>query len=527
MKVIENPILRGFNPDACVCQVGEDYYIATSTFEWWPGVEIYHSRNLVNWDLVSNPLTRLKQMDLRGNYDSGSIWAPNLTYCDGRFWLLFTDVKTGGTFKDTLNYLVSAPDIKGPWSDATFVSASGFDPSLFHDDDGKHYLLSMLFDHRLDQESFAGLVIQQFDLNQMRLIGEQTQFFKGTNLGVCEGPHLLKKDGYYYLLAAAGGTGYKHAATVCRSKNLMGPYSVSPYHPLLTSWPYPKLTLQKSGHASFVKVSDKEWYVTHICSRPLSERGNCMLGRETAIQPIEWINGWPRLKNGTDMPDLKVAAPSIGTNFVQQTNHSKHYDFSDWPISPDFKSLRAELGRRLSRSTDGQWLQLAGSQSLNSTHEQSLLARRLQSVHVRVETLMKFTPKSFQQLAGLVLYYDTMNWAYLYSSKSPETGSPYLQVQISTHGKSCYLSLPVEVKPNIPLGLALDVSGAKGQFNYSTTKGNWHTIGSIFAADKLSDDYVERDGHLAFTGSMVGICCQDMFDHRGVAQFRYFDYCEL
>ena len=149
--MIRNPILPGFNPDPSICRVGDDYYIATSTFEWYPGVQIHHSRDLVNWRLVTRPLDRAAQLDMRGNPDSGGVWAPCLSHADGRFWLVYTDVKRlDGNFKDAHNYIVTAPAIEGPWSDPTYVNSSGFDPSLFHDDDGRKWFVNMVWDHRMD-----------------------------------------------------------------------------------------------------------------------------------------------------------------------------------------------------------------------------------------------------------------------------------------------------------------------------------------------------------------------------------------
>ena len=201
MNTIQNPILPGFAPDASALHVGEDYYIATSTFEWWPGIEIYHSQDLVNWEWAAAPIARRDMVpsELLGNYNSGSLWAPHLSYADGLFWLVYTDVKSVTAFKDTLNYVVTAPKITGPWSAPTLVTASGFDPALFHDDDGRHYFLNMLFDWRLENPGFAGTVIQEFDPVTRQLVGARRHFYRGTSLGVCEGPQILKKDGWYYL----------------------------------------------------------------------------------------------------------------------------------------------------------------------------------------------------------------------------------------------------------------------------------------------------------------------------------------
>ena len=148
MSKIINPILPGFNPDPSICRVGDDYFIATSTFEWYPGVQIHHSTDLVNWRLAVRPLDRAAQLDMRGNPDSCGVWAPCLSYADGLFWLVYTDVKRfDGNFKDAHNYIVTAPAIEGPWSDPVYVNSSGFDPSLFHDDDGRKWFLNMLWNH--------------------------------------------------------------------------------------------------------------------------------------------------------------------------------------------------------------------------------------------------------------------------------------------------------------------------------------------------------------------------------------------
>ncbi|MDP3523854.1 MAG: glycoside hydrolase family 43 protein, partial [Hoeflea sp.] len=234
--MIVNPILPGFNPDPSICRVGTDYYIATSTFEWYPGVQIHHSTDLVNWRLVGRPLTRASQLDMRGNPDSCGIWAPCLSHADGLFWLVYTDVKRfDGNFKDSHNYIVTAPAIEGPWSDPVHVNSSGFDPSLFHDEDGRKWFVNMVWNHRSNSiggqpkhPAFAGILMQEYDAGAGRLIGKPENIFKGSSHGLVEGAHLFKRDGWYYLTVAEGGTGYGHAVTMARSRTLDGPYELHP-----------------------------------------------------------------------------------------------------------------------------------------------------------------------------------------------------------------------------------------------------------------------------------------------------------
>ena len=170
--MINNPILPGFNPDPSVCRVDEDYYIATSTFEWFPGVQIHHSRDLVNWRLLGHALNETRLLDLKGVPSSGGVWAPALSYSDGLFYLCYTVVhQHEAATKDTPNFLITAPSIEGPWSEPVFVNSSGFDPSLFHDEDNKKYWLNMIWDHRPGKHPFYGIAIQEYDLPSGSLIG--------------------------------------------------------------------------------------------------------------------------------------------------------------------------------------------------------------------------------------------------------------------------------------------------------------------------------------------------------------------
>jgi len=235
-KLITNPILPGFNPDPSIVRVNDDFFIATSTFEWFPGVQIHHSRDLIHWRLTGHALTRTSQLNMTGNADSGGVWAPCLSYDRGIFYLVYTDVKNWkGAFKETHNYLVTAPDITGPWSEPIYLNSSGFDPSLFHDDDGRKWLVNMLWDFRAGKNPFAGIVLQEFSMDRKRLTGPVTKIFEGTGLGCTEGPHIYKKNGYYYLMTAEGGTSYAHAVTMARAKSIAGPYEADPANPVLTS----------------------------------------------------------------------------------------------------------------------------------------------------------------------------------------------------------------------------------------------------------------------------------------------------
>ena len=275
---IRNPILPGFNPDPSIVRVGDDYYIATSTFEWFPGVQIHHSRDLVHWRLLTRPLNRASQLNLLGDPDSCGIWAPCLSYSDGLFWLIYTDVKrfgrasvagaTGSSMRDFHNYLVTSPRIEGDWSDPVYLNSSGFDPSLFHENDGRKYLLNMLWDHRPGNNRFAGIVLQEYSVAERKLIGERVNIFSGTPLGFTEAPHLYKRNDWYYLLTAEGGTGWGHAVTMARSRKLAGPYELHPDNHIMSARHRPDAELQRAGHASLVETQNGQTYMVYLIGRP-------------------------------------------------------------------------------------------------------------------------------------------------------------------------------------------------------------------------------------------------------------------
>ncbi|MDY7091242.1 MAG: glycoside hydrolase family 43 protein, partial [Actinomycetota bacterium] len=298
--MIRNPVLPGFHPDPSIVRVGSDYYVATSTFEWYPGVRVHHSTDLVHWQPLGGALTERRLLDLSGAADSCGVWAPNLTYANGLFHLLYTDVATfAGGYWDPQNYLVTAPEITGPWSDPVVLHGRGFDSSLFHDEDGATWMLSMRADWRPGRNRFAGIEIQRYDPAERRLVGPARLIFEGTDAGLTEAPNIYRKDGWYYLVTAEGGTSWTHQVTVARSRELFGPYEVDPGGPLLTSTGHPELALQKAGHGSLVQTPAGEWYLAHLVARPYAPSGRCVLGREAALQRVQWAtDAWPSIHDG-------------------------------------------------------------------------------------------------------------------------------------------------------------------------------------------------------------------------------------
>ncbi|MCK0469966.1 glycoside hydrolase family 43 protein [Halalkalibacter sp. APA_J-10(15)] len=531
MKKIINPILTGFNPDPSIIRVEEDYYIATSTFEWFPGVQIHHSQDLINWNVITHPVGE-KQIDMIGDPDSGGVWAPCLSYDNGVYYLVYTDVISHmGPYKDTHNYLISATDIMGPWSDPVYLNSSGFDPSLFHDDDGKKWILNMIWDHRKNKNSFAGIVMQEYSEREKSLVGPIYNIFKGTELGLTEGPHIYKHNGYYYLMTAEGGTRWEHAITVARSTQLTGPYEVDPQSPMLTSAYKPELELQKAGHGSLITTPNNELYLVHLCGRPVKPSGNCILGRETAIQLCEWTEeGWLRLAKGGNDPQVTIAAPPSPEYRIHST--AGRVDFSVDQLPIEFQSLREpQYEGWLSLKDRPGFLRLKGRESLYSTQRQSLIARRQQAFSVEVETVMEYEPECFQQMAGLIYYYNTKNYHYLFVSYDEEFGK-YLGIMSSNRG---VYEEPIQdwvsLEEHKSIYLKADIHHEEMRFSISTDGQQWDEVAPTLDASIISDENAElvKDGvalDQGFTGAFVGLCAQDLSGRKKHADFNYFQYRE-
>jgi len=533
---IRNPILKGFNPDPSIVRVGDDYYIATSTFEWYPGVQIHHSRDLVHWRLLTRPLRRASQLDMLGDPDSCGIWAPCLTHADGLFWLIYTDVKrygrttvggaSGASLRDFHNYLVTSPTIDGDWSDRIYLNSSGFDPSLFHDDDGRKYLVNMLWDHRPGHNRFAGIVLQEYSVEDRKLIGERKLIFKGTALGLTEAPHLYKRAGTYYLLTAEGGTGWNHAVTMARSRSIGGPYELHPDGQILSARHRPDAELQRAGHADLVETQNGETYMVYLCGRPLRNRGRCTLGRETAIQPMVWSDdGWLRTRDGQGLPHVVVPAPTLPSHIFPAPPEREDFDSRELPLA--FQWLRSPWPDELfSLSARPGHLRLFGRESIGSLFRQSLVARRQQAHCFTAETVIDFEPEHFQQMAGLVCYYGGAKFHYLYLSRDEALGK-HIRVMsaLPDSPQADAFTPPIAIADDKPVRLRAEVDFERLYFFYRVEGEEWCRLPQQFDASNLSDE-ATSPGAPNFTGAFVGMACQDMAGTRRTADFDYFEYRE-
>ncbi|MXQ09833.1 family 43 glycosylhydrolase [Alphaproteobacteria bacterium GH1-50] len=526
--MIRNPILPGFNPDPSICRVGEDYYIATSTFEWYPGVQIHHSRDLVNWTLVARPLNRPDLLDMRGNPDSGGIWAPCLSYADGLFWLVYTDVKRlEGSFKDAHNYITTCDRIDGDWSERIYVNSSGFDPSLFHDENGRKWFVNMQWNHRGTgtgrnpaHDAFDGILLQEWNPDA-GLTGEITNIYPGTERGLTEAPHLFKRDGWYYLTTAEGGTGYEHAVTLARSRDIRGPYETHPAAHVITTRDAPDHPIQRTGHGQYVETPDGAVYHTFLMGRPLPGR-ICPLGRETGIERCVWgADGWLYLEEGGTVPREEVPAPK---GAERQAAKPIIRDFADGTLPDEFQWLRTPYPDRLFRVEPGSLI-LTGRESIGSWFEKSLVARRQEHHAYRAETTLDFAPEHYQQAAGLITYYNRYKF---HAAFVTDDGAGVRVLQVL----SCHDSYPGgALKPlgpraklaEGPVQIAVEVDGLTQTFLYRQNDSAWQPLGAPLDASPISDEGAPGE-HQSFTGAFVGMVCFDTSGAGREARFTRFAY---
>ncbi len=514
--MITNPVLTGFHPDPSMIFVDGMFYIANSTFEYYPGVRISKSSDLANWETVGCALTH--QFDPRGALHECGIWAPCLSYCDGTYYLVFTDVKTAseGPHKDTPNYIVTAKSIEGPWSEPIYVNSSGFDPSLFHDDDGRKYLVNMEWDYRKPgREKFTGILLTELNPQTLLPVTSAKRIFPGTSYGITEGPHLYKKDGYYYLVMAEGGTSYGHAVTVARAREVNGSYETQEQPILLTARETPESPLQKCGHGSICQDANGRWWVAFLCGRPMAGTTRCNLGRETAIAELIWEEGqFPRLKAGGIIPPLNFEGYG-----EQRPLAELSCDFSGEQFYKEFNSLRGEAEYEVLQSGA---LRLFGKEFINSRNVQNLLVTRQRAASFVAETAIVNPHHHFKCFGGLTLRYSESNQYYLQFVWDEARDSNVLQVLRMDGGRFDLLDCGGIAIDGDTVHLRLTVEEKTGRFSYSMDGKTFTPIDFELDTTILSD---EQDS--GFTGSMVGIAASDLEYNRAPIDFLYFRYKNL
>lgn len=416
-KNFENPVLTGFYPDPSVVRVGDDYYMVNSSFEWFPGMPIHHSKDLVNWKLIGYGLHRPDQVALpEGLKDSRGIYAVSIRYREGLFYLITTCVNCEG------NFYITAKDPAGPWSDPVWLGTPGIDPEIFWDYDGQSYYVGHTnLDRSLDPwPNKEGAWMQKLDLTAGKVVGERKQLTHGhaKNARWTEGPHLYKIDGKYMLMVAEGGTGFHHAVTVHHSDSIFGPYIPNHSNPVLThrhlGADYP---IHSVGHADLVETQHGDWWALTLGKR--KKEGFSLLARETFLTPVIFEE-----QEGIVTP---VFNPGIGhLSISQQKPDLPWHPFEENPIRDEFDNEELALEWNFLRTPYSKWYGLQEGnlridlrpQVIDSLTNPSFIARRIRHHRFRATTAMEFSSRKDNEVAGISVYRNSTNhWQFLKEGK--------------------------------------------------------------------------------------------------------------
>ncbi|MCM3444221.1 glycoside hydrolase family 43 protein [Metabacillus halosaccharovorans] len=461
-----NPIISGFHPDPSICKAGDDFYLVTSSFDYFPGIPLFHSTDLVNWSQIGHVLTRESQLPLTRQHSfttSQGIYAPTIRYHNGRFYVITTNITIRKSF------FVWADDPKGPWSEPIFIEGLlGYDPSLFFDDDGKVYLTAASF------PGFGpeGIIQTEIDIETGEMKSETQLIWEGTGGSSPEGPHLYKINGMYYLLIAEGGTEYGHMVTIARSKSPYGPFESNPNNPILSNRSSTK-PIQATGHADLIQTEEGSWWAVFLGFRPVKSTKTHHLGRETNLAPVEWSEErWPTIgNNGRAEVENEVPALPIGN----PEQWLEKEDFLGQTLAPVWNFNRNPSENSWSLTEKPGYLSLMGqSCTLNDTGSPAFVGRRQQHFNCEVSTFMEFTPKEDGEEAGLTVY---MNEKYHYDiAKTYKQGKTYLIFRRIV-GSMQIVEAEVEYN-DASVILGVEATDTSFTFTYSSTTGDAVVIGT-------------------------------------------------
>ncbi|MCR6111863.1 glycoside hydrolase family 43 protein [Bacillus sp. A301a_S52] len=517
MTTYRNPILPGFYPDPSICRVQDDYYLVTSSFDYYPGVPIFHSKDLVNWCQIGHVLDRPTQLNLDGTPCSKGIYAPTLRYHEGTFYMITTFVVSQtGTRK---NFYVTATDPAGPWSDPYwFTDAPGIDPSLFFDDDGRvYYTGNRRPPTGQNYPKHMEIWLQEVDLQKRDLIGEKMSLWDGAvnQNHAQEAPHLYKLFGYYYLMIAEGGTGFTHSVTMARSKSITGPYEVCKTNPILThrhlGRDYP---ITNIGHADIVETQKGDWWMVCLGTRPYggSHRN---LGRETFLVPFVWEDNWPVVNPGKGIVELEMPFPNLEQKRCHVAPVCDHFNKKE--LSYQWNFIRTPRGEFWSLEERPGFLRLkAKGDVITDEVNPAFIGRRQQHINFMSRTIMEYTPKKVGEEAGLVLLQNTDCQIRLTKLLVGET--PHLQLVRREAGEDTVLA--IESAPAHMTYIKVEAYGQQYHFYYADKEEEWSSLGDVVDGRVLSSDLAG-----GFVGTYLGMYITGKLLNN--ADFDWFEYIGL
>ena len=493
-----NPVIPGYHPDPSVCRVGVDFYLVNSSFQYFPGVPIYHSKDLVSWELIGNVLDRESQLPLKGASSWLGIYAPTIRYHEGTYYMITTNVGNGG------NFMVTAKDPRGPWSEPLWLEQQGIDPSLWFEN-GKCYMVS---------NPDNTIMLCEIDPATGKQLTPSKALWQGTGGRYPEGPHLYKKDGWYYLLISEGGTELAHKLTIARSKKIDGPYVGNPANPILTNccMAGQGMQIQGTGHGDLVQAKDGSWWIVFLAYRNFGGSYH-HLGRETYLAPVQWEKGeWP-VVNGGQPIDTLMQVKTLPQ--VPMKQKESYYDFKA-PFGPEWVYIQNPVEQNYQK-VDGRLRLMGAHSSLTRNERPTFIGRRQESANMLMETRLNFRESAIGDEAGLTVY--QINDGHVDFCLQGSKGR--MVVAVKTQLKTIEATLASEEIEGFEAWLRVRSDGDKYDFEYSLDGQHYKSCYSM-ACSLVSTEVVG-----GFTGVVVGMfCSQKGNDGATFADFDYFKYEE-
>lgn len=493
-----NPVIPGFNPDPSVCRVGDDYYLVTSTFQYFPGVPVYHSKDLIHWEQIGNCLTRESQLRLKDAGCSGGIYAPTIRYHEGTFYMVTTNVTSGG------NFFVTAKDPAGEWSDPVWLEQGGIDPTLFFEGE-KTYMVS---------NPNNGIYLCEIDIQTGKQLTESRLLWQGDGGRYPEAPHIYHKDGWYYLMIAEGGTEYGHSITIARSKDIYGPYESNPNNPILTNFQRLAQTseIQGTGHGDLIEDQQGFWWIVFLGFRP-QNGSHHLLGRETFLEPVEWYEDWP-IVNGTGTAEIQkqvatlpqVEMPEPPENRLSTGRKEPYFIHLNTPVEANYGFVKDSVLRLKPTPV-----------TLDDAGSPTFIAIRQDKFDFTLETEVDLSSATLGDIAGLTVYMENNAHADICLRQDKSKKKQSIVVEYTLYGlkhKACEVS--------VGKGPArLRVVGTKKEyiFSYRDAKGRWTEAG------RLDTRLLSTETAGGFTGVTLGMyAVSTKGGGFSCADFNYFRY---
>ncbi len=466
-----NPILSGYYPDPSVTRVGDDYYLVNSSFAHFPGLPVFHSKDLVHWTQIGNAIDRPEQLDFTGRRTSEAVFAPDISYHDGVFYIVNTCVACKG------NFVITAKDPKGRWSNPIWLPFEGIDPSIYWEGDRAYIVNNRAPDETPRYDGHRAIWLQEYDWRAGKMVGDSIQLVNGgvdiTKKPVwIEGPHVFRKDGWYYLTAAEGGTSVNHSQVVLRSRALRGPYLAYVGNPILTqrdldpARPHP---ITSAGHAELVQTRNGDWWATFLAVRPY-EGDYYNIGRETFLLPVTWKDGWPViLPKGRTVPFVARAPklPQSPAPVPTAGDFAYTDEFDGGRLAMQWIGVRTP-SRPVYRVADGDLILAPGPPIGDLSSAPAFMARRQQHHVATVSTAVRFVPDTDGERAGLAAVQSDEN--YLVFGITRIAGKPVVALYTADKGRETLVA-SAPIAAGEPVTLTIRATGGTMAFDYQGRTG--------------------------------------------------------